>query len=93
MAPPLPLAASYKSQLNLKAIFQPRRFWNASNNQRMASAFPCSYPVSIGAFRVDPFSLRLVFSYIGSHSTHCPFFSHMLDQFHTITLSDSWCMQ
>uniref|UniRef100_A0A3B6UBI4 Uncharacterized protein n=1 Tax=Triticum aestivum TaxID=4565 RepID=A0A3B6UBI4_WHEAT len=60
MAPPLPLAASTNSELNLKAIFRPGRFWDASNNQRMASALPCLDPISIGTFRVDPFLLRLV---------------------------------
>ena len=62
MAPPLPLAASTNSELNLKAIFRPGRFWDASNNQRMASALPCLDPISIGTFRVDPFLLRLVFT-------------------------------
>ena len=55
MAPPLPLAASTNSELNLKAIFRPGRFWDASNNQRMASALPCLDPISIRTFRVDPF--------------------------------------
>ncbi|XBI67686.1 hypothetical protein VPH35_046993 [Triticum aestivum] len=55
MAPPLPLAASTNSELNLKAIFRPGHFWDASNNQRMASALPCLDPISIGTFRVDPF--------------------------------------
>ncbi|MBA0638556.1 hypothetical protein Godav_024474, partial [Gossypium davidsonii] len=36
MASPLPLAASTNSELNLKAIFRPRRFQDAPNNQRMA---------------------------------------------------------
>uniref|UniRef100_A0A453BKI2 Uncharacterized protein n=1 Tax=Aegilops tauschii subsp. strangulata TaxID=200361 RepID=A0A453BKI2_AEGTS len=61
MAPPLPLAASTNSELNLKAIFRPGRFWDASNNQRMASALPCLDPISIGTFRVavrlDPCSV------------------------------------
>ncbi|KVI11155.1 NADH:ubiquinone/plastoquinone oxidoreductase [Cynara cardunculus var. scolymus] len=35
-------------ELNLKAIFQPRRFRDAANNQRMASAFPCVDPISMG---------------------------------------------
>ncbi|KAK9138014.1 hypothetical protein Sjap_008608 [Stephania japonica] len=48
MASPLPLAASTNSELNLKAIFRPERFWDAPNNQRMASAFPCVDPISMG---------------------------------------------
>ncbi|MBA0605276.1 hypothetical protein Godav_017867, partial [Gossypium davidsonii] len=36
MASPLPLAASTNSELNLKAIFRPRRFRDAPNNQRIA---------------------------------------------------------
>uniref|UniRef100_A0A453SB07 Uncharacterized protein n=1 Tax=Aegilops tauschii subsp. strangulata TaxID=200361 RepID=A0A453SB07_AEGTS len=40
----------------------PGRFWDASNNQRMASALPCLDPISIRTFRVDPFLLRLVFT-------------------------------
>ncbi|GJY04991.1 hypothetical protein Tco_0370931 [Tanacetum coccineum] len=47
MASPLPLVASTNSELNLKAIFQPRCFWDAANNQRMASAFPCVDPISM----------------------------------------------
>jgi hypothetical protein len=45
MAPPLPLAASTNLELNLKVIFRPERFWDASNNQRMASALPCLDPI------------------------------------------------
>jgi hypothetical protein len=62
MAFPPPLAASTNSELNLKAIFQPGCFWDASNNQRMASALPCLDPISIGTFHVDPFLLHLVFT-------------------------------
>ena len=50
MAPPLPLAASTNSELNLKAIFRPGRFWDPPNNQRMASTLPCLDPISIGTF-------------------------------------------
>ncbi|MBA0730499.1 hypothetical protein Golax_023266, partial [Gossypium laxum] len=48
LASPLPLAASTNSKLNLKAIFRPRRFWDAPNNQQIASAFPCVDPISMG---------------------------------------------
>ncbi|MFS7901934.1 hypothetical protein Hanom_Chr01g00005401 [Helianthus anomalus] len=48
MASPLPLAASTNSELNLKAIFRPGRFWDVANNQRMVSAFPCVDPISMG---------------------------------------------
>ena len=48
MALPLPLAASTNSELNLKTIFRPERFQDAPNNQRMASAFPCVDPISMG---------------------------------------------
>ncbi|XBH71863.1 hypothetical protein VPH35_099260 [Triticum aestivum] len=52
MAPPLPLAASTNSKLNMKAILRPGRFWDASNNQRMASALPCLDPILIRTFCV-----------------------------------------
>ncbi|MFS7980364.1 hypothetical protein Hanom_Chr10g00938571 [Helianthus anomalus] len=48
MASPFPLATSTNSELNLKAIFRPGRFRDAVNNQRMASAFPCMDPISMG---------------------------------------------
>lgn len=43
-----PFGSIYYSELNLKAIFRPGRFRDAPNNQRMASAFPCVDPISIG---------------------------------------------
>jgi hypothetical protein len=55
------MPASTNSELNLKAIFQPRRFWDASNNKRMASALPCLNHISIGTFRVDPFFYYVLF--------------------------------
>ncbi|MBA0638725.1 hypothetical protein Godav_028822, partial [Gossypium davidsonii] len=36
MVSAFPLAASTNSELNLKAIFRPGRFWDAPNNQQMA---------------------------------------------------------
>ncbi|MBA0721728.1 hypothetical protein Golax_009240 [Gossypium laxum] len=47
MASPLPLATSTNSELNLKVIFQPRRFWDTPNNQRMINVFPCVDPISM----------------------------------------------
>jgi hypothetical protein len=70
MAPPLPLAASTNSELNLKAIFRPGGFWDASNNQRMASALPYLDPISIRTFRDDPFLLCLLITPILGVTRH-----------------------
>jgi hypothetical protein len=45
-------------------------FWDASNNQRMASALPCLDPISIGTFCVDPFLLGLVLLLYWEFSTY-----------------------
>jgi len=48
MTSPLLLAASTNSEHNLKTIFRPGHFQDAPNNQRMASAFSCVDPISMG---------------------------------------------
>ena len=92
MVSPLPLAASNNSELNLKAIFRPGRFWDASNNQRMASALPCLDLISIGTFCVYPFLLCLIFIpilgvtlRIAPSSAMCLNFAVLLACYHSTT--------